>query len=141
MVADKSTTTTPPLENGDRLTRIEFERRYAAMPHLKKAELIEAVVYVPAVLRFRNHGQPHANLIGWLKIIVVIIERVAKTRPCISGLTRSIQIVSVELPTTGRLKQQANSAEIQTKGTLSKPKIILLKPIPSIPNRIPLIRR
>ncbi len=30
----------PPLENGDRLTRAEFERRYEAMPHVKKAELI-----------------------------------------------------------------------------------------------------
>ena len=57
---------TPPLENGDRLTRIEFERRYAAMRDLKNAELIEGIVYMPAALRFRNHGQPHANLIGWL---------------------------------------------------------------------------
>ena len=65
MVAHPSTNL-PPLENGDRLTRIEFERRYAAMPNLKHAELIEGVVYVPAALRFRNHGQPHANLIGWL---------------------------------------------------------------------------
>jgi Uma2 family endonuclease len=56
----------PPLENGDRLTRAEFERRSAAMPHLKKVELIEGVVYVPAALRFRSHGQPHAQLIGWL---------------------------------------------------------------------------
>ena len=30
----------PALENGDRLTRGEFERRYANMPDLKKAELI-----------------------------------------------------------------------------------------------------
>ncbi|MEM9220448.1 MAG: Uma2 family endonuclease, partial [Cyanobacteria bacterium P01_F01_bin.150] len=30
---------TPPLENGDRLSRAEFERRYQAMPHLRKAEL------------------------------------------------------------------------------------------------------
>ena len=37
----------PPLENGDRLSRAEFERRYMAMPDLKKAELIEGVVYVP----------------------------------------------------------------------------------------------
>ena len=29
----------PPLQEGDRLTRDEFERRYDAMPHLKKAEL------------------------------------------------------------------------------------------------------
>ncbi len=33
-----------PLEPGDHLTRDEFERRYAAMPELKKAELIEGVV-------------------------------------------------------------------------------------------------
>jgi Uma2 family endonuclease len=56
----------PPLENGDRLTRYEFERRYNAMPHLKKAELIEGVVYMAAALRFRSHGQPHGNLITWL---------------------------------------------------------------------------
>jgi Uma2 family endonuclease len=56
----------PPLENGDRLTRAEFERRYAAMPHLKKAELIEGVVYVPSPVRYRRHGAPHALIIGWL---------------------------------------------------------------------------
>jgi len=56
----------PPLENGDRLNRYEFERRYNAMPHLKKAELIEGVVYVAAALRFRSHAEPHGNMIGWL---------------------------------------------------------------------------
>jgi hypothetical protein len=34
------------LENGDLLTRAEFERRYTAMPGLKKAELIEGIVYI-----------------------------------------------------------------------------------------------
>ncbi|NJN59086.1 MAG: Uma2 family endonuclease [Leptolyngbyaceae cyanobacterium SL_5_9] len=57
-----------PLENGDRLTRQEFERRYEAMPHLKKAELIEGVVYVPAALRYRKHGKPHSDVMGWLFI-------------------------------------------------------------------------
>jgi Uma2 family endonuclease len=56
----------PPLESGDRLSRHEFERRYQAMPHLKKAELIEGIVYVAAALRFRSHAEPHGNLIGWL---------------------------------------------------------------------------
>lgn len=56
----------PPLENGDRLNRYEFERRYNAMPRLKKAELVEGVVYMAAALRFRSHGQPHGNLITWL---------------------------------------------------------------------------
>lgn len=56
----------PPLESGDSLNRYEFERRYNAMPHLRKAELIEGVVYVPAARGFRSHAQPHGNLIGWL---------------------------------------------------------------------------
>jgi Uma2 family endonuclease len=55
-----------PLENGDRLTREEFERRYQAMPHFTKAELIEGVVYVPPPVRHRHHGQPHIDLSGWL---------------------------------------------------------------------------
>jgi Uma2 family endonuclease len=55
-----------PLENGDRLTRQEFEQRYNAMPHLKKAELIRGVVYVAAALRYRRHGRPHSLIMGWL---------------------------------------------------------------------------
>lgn len=58
--------TVPPLENGDRLSRDEFERRYAAMPQLKKAELIEGVVYVAAALRFGSHAEPHSFLMTWL---------------------------------------------------------------------------
>jgi len=56
----------PPLENGDRLTRDEFMRRYEAMPDLKKAELIEGVVYVPSPVRQEYHGEPHSSLVGWL---------------------------------------------------------------------------
>ncbi len=41
----------PPLKAGDRLTRDEFERRYDAMPNLRKAELIEGVVHVPSPVR------------------------------------------------------------------------------------------
>ena len=56
----------PPLEAGDHLTRAEFERRYDAMPNLKKAELIEGVVFMPSPTRLRRHGRPHAHLIAWL---------------------------------------------------------------------------
>ncbi|PPT10142.1 Protein of unknown function DUF820 [Geitlerinema sp. FC II] len=56
----------PRLENGDRLTRKEFERRYQAMPDLKKAELIEGVVYVGSPVRAKHHSRPHARIIGWL---------------------------------------------------------------------------
>lgn len=56
----------PPLEPGDRLSRAEFERRYEAMPQLKKAELIEGVVYMPSPVRLRRHGDPHSRLITWI---------------------------------------------------------------------------
>jgi Uma2 family endonuclease len=58
--------TIPPLENGDKLTRHEFERRYHAMSNLKKAELIEGVVYVASPVRAKQHGKPHARIMGWL---------------------------------------------------------------------------
>jgi Uma2 family endonuclease len=58
----------PPLEPGDHLKRDEFERRYDAMPSLKKAELIEGVVYMPSPARLRRHASPHADLIGWLSV-------------------------------------------------------------------------
>ena len=56
----------PPLENGDRLTRQEFERRYNAMPQVKKAELIEGVVYMPSPVRHKSHGRPHSQVMTWL---------------------------------------------------------------------------
>jgi Uma2 family endonuclease len=55
----------PPLRDGDRLTRAEFERRWDAMPEVKKAELIEGVVHMPPALSI-DHGAPHFDLIAWL---------------------------------------------------------------------------
>src|SRR5262245_36853152 len=56
----------PPLRNGDRLTREEFHRRYEAMPHVKKAELIEGVVHMPSPVSHAYHGGPHFDLINWM---------------------------------------------------------------------------
>ena len=58
----------PELCAGDVLTRDEFERRYAAMPGLKKAELIEGVVYMPSPVRYTQHGNPHFLLNTWLGV-------------------------------------------------------------------------
>jgi hypothetical protein len=56
----------PPLANGDRLTRVEFERRYAAMPESVKAELIEGLVYLTPRVGHVFHANPLAILSGWL---------------------------------------------------------------------------
>lgn len=68
MTATETTkqTTVLPLESGDRLTRAEFERRYRCRPDIKKAELIEGVVYVASPVRFLEHGEPHVFMLHWL---------------------------------------------------------------------------
>jgi hypothetical protein len=50
-----------PLASGDRLTRPEFERRYAADPRVKKAELIEGVVYVASAVSLA-HANAHSHM-------------------------------------------------------------------------------
>ncbi len=54
-----------PLENGDRLTREEFGHRYGFMPDVKKAELIEGVVYMPSPVR-NMHSYAHGQIMVWL---------------------------------------------------------------------------
>ena len=56
----------PELQAGDHLTRLEFERRYSAMPEVKKAELIEGVVYMPSPVSHEDHSRPHSMLATWL---------------------------------------------------------------------------
>lgn len=58
-------TTVPPLKPGDHLTRDEFEWRYEAMPRLKRAELPEGIVQIPAPLGMHAGGCPNARLFGW----------------------------------------------------------------------------
>jgi Uma2 family endonuclease len=65
---ESEASTIPLLEQGDHLTRDEFERRYNAMPELKKAELIEGVVYMASPVRLPQHGQPHGIVMGWLSV-------------------------------------------------------------------------
>jgi Uma2 family endonuclease len=54
-----------PLESGDRLTREEFHRRYCAHPEIKRAELVEGIVYVDGRVTLA-HGEAHAAMSAWL---------------------------------------------------------------------------
>ena len=66
----------PILENGDRVTRAEFERRYQQMRHVKKAELVEGTVYMPSPVRIRKHANPHGRIITWLGVYEAATPRV-----------------------------------------------------------------
>jgi len=52
-----------PLRDGERMSVEEFERRWEAMPDLKRAELIEGRVYMnAAALRWDWHAEPYGIL-------------------------------------------------------------------------------
>ncbi|MBM3981424.1 MAG: Uma2 family endonuclease [Planctomycetes bacterium] len=46
------------------MTHVEFERRWAATPHLKDAELIDGVVYCSALTY--DGGTARIDIVGWL---------------------------------------------------------------------------
>ena len=71
LAQDWRETAPPILESGDRLTRCEFERRYACLAHVKKAELIEGVVIMGSPVRDDLHAEPHAKLILWLGLYAI----------------------------------------------------------------------
>ena len=56
----------PPLENGAHLSAAEFLRRYEAMPEVRKAELINGIVYMGSPVRIDQHGEPDGLIQGWL---------------------------------------------------------------------------
>ncbi|MEW5986265.1 MAG: Uma2 family endonuclease [Chloroflexota bacterium] len=58
----------PPFNPGDHLSRAEFERLYEAHPEIKKAELIEGVVYMPSPAHAETHGRPHNTVNTWLGV-------------------------------------------------------------------------
>lgn len=57
-----------PLFAGDRLTRAEFEQRYTAHPEIKKAELIEGIVYLASPVQYKRYSAPHLFLNAWIGI-------------------------------------------------------------------------
>src|SRR5262249_33969808 len=79
----------PPLQSGDHLSRAEFERRYHAHPEIKKAELIEGVVYVPSPVRHTQHGHPHFNVNTWLGVYCA-------STPGVSGGDNSTTLLDLE---------------------------------------------
>jgi len=56
----------PDLSNGDHLTSSVFLARYEAMPQVKKAELIQNVVYMASPVSAVHHGEPDNILQGLL---------------------------------------------------------------------------
>jgi len=78
------------------LTRDEFERRYERMSLLKKAELIEGIVYTPSPVRAKKHALPHSHLGTWLGTYAAAIDNVQcfDNSPSTSTSTMSPNLIS-----------------------------------------------
>ncbi|MBL8825747.1 MAG: Uma2 family endonuclease [Planctomycetaceae bacterium] len=61
----RSAQSLPRLEPGDFLSRAEFERRWEQTPSIKRAELIDGVVYMNAAVSV-DHSRPHARIARWV---------------------------------------------------------------------------
>ncbi len=97
----------PPLRHGDRLTMAEFERRFEAMPRLKKAELLDGVVYIPfseeflegegdvtmaSPVSYTEHSSPHFRLVHWLSLYW------DETPGVLAGVDGTIRLDTVSMP-------------------------------------------
>lgn len=69
--AAKPDQSVPRLENGDRLPRAEFERRYSAMPEHVRAELVEGIVIMASPVRHNLHAAQHAILTTWAGVYLI----------------------------------------------------------------------
>src|SRR5438067_1236044 len=59
------------LESGDHLSREEFHRRYCERPDIRKAELIQGVVYVASPVRYTFHSRQQRLILHWLSEYVL----------------------------------------------------------------------
>jgi Uma2 family endonuclease len=110
----------PPLENGDRLTRVEFHRRYQASPEIKKAELIEGIVIVPSPVR-RSHSKQHG-------IITTLLGNYAFATPGVEMLDNASVILDsdneVQPDVSLRLEQGGTSRATNTDYIEGAPELV-----------------
>jgi len=106
----------PPLEQGDVLTRAEFERRYTAMPNLKKAELIDGIVYMASPVRTDSHGAPHVQL-------TTLLQMYALKRPDLVVADNStVRLDALNEPQPDLVLMRRNgSARLDADGYISGP--------------------
>src|SRR5437867_6655932 len=115
----------PLLEPGDRLNRDEFERRYEAMPHLKKAELIEGIVYMPSPVRITAHAKPDNLIQTWLGTYAWVTPGVAAA----TNGTVKLDIENVPQPDAllRVVEECGGSSRVDEKGYLVGPPELIVE--------------
>ena len=74
------------LENGAHLSATEFMRRYEASPEVKKAELVNGIVYMASPVRMDQHGFPDSLIQTWLGYYAIATPGVKSAINCTARL-------------------------------------------------------
>ena len=115
-----STPAIEPLENGDRLSAREFLRRFEAMPpQLKKAELIEGIVYMGSPVRITQHDKPDNIIQTWLGYYAARTPGIE----CASNTTDRLDVENVPQPDAllRILPQCGGRSQVDADGYLNGP--------------------
>ncbi len=84
-IRERQTVVLPELRTGMRLSADEFDRRYDLRHDIKKAELVQGVVYVASPVSVGKHGIPDSGLSTWIGAFAATRTGVAA---CNNGSTR-----------------------------------------------------
>lgn len=106
----RSRSVIPRLENGDRLSEPEFMLRYEAMPDVKKAELIDGIVYIMSPVSADFHGGQHTTLTGLLWTYAMLSSKVA----CMDNTTVRISETTSIQPDTLLKKLPEGASKLET---------------------------
>ncbi len=97
------------LENGAHLSASEFLRRYQAMPEVKKAELINGIVYMGSPVRTSQHAEPDNLIQTWLGVYSIATPGVK------AATNATIRVGPDDVPQPDGLLRVAPEAAGQTR--------------------------
>jgi len=104
-----------PLENGDHLTASEFLRRLENMPELKKAELIQGIVYMASAVGFTHHAEPDGVIQGWLSFYA------SKSKDVRHATNSTLRLSPDDVVQPDGLLVKTDTVQFDEKGYLSGP--------------------
>jgi Uma2 family endonuclease len=112
----------PPLQAGDRLTREEFERRWDLHPEIKKAELIDGLVFLEMTVGM-DHAEAHGAAALWMGTYAATTSGVQMLD---NATVRILDFIDVQ-PDVLLRRKSGGTSERSSDGRVSGPPELILE--------------